>query len=793
VTAMPLAHLRVLEVGTGTALAYCGKMFADFGAAVVKLEAPDGDPARHASPLVNGESAFFTWLNAGKRCVRDGAGVAARVLAGCDVLLDARPKALRDAEPLGLDRPDLVAAALSWFGDSGPYRDFAATDTVIRALAGTYAATGEPAGPPLMHGGCGGEVLAGVSAFTAVAAGLFGRAEAGGRRLEVSIHAANVTVSEYQAAHAVAFPEADQRCGINRFASSSPMGVYPCREGWLGVTVVTPAQWRSFCDMLGLATVGSDPRFVVAPARLEHADAIEALFRPRLLTRTAAEWFAEALERRLPFAVVPDMAGLLAQDVFRARGAFAELQVGGAIVQGPALPQHLTRTPPRRSGRTPALGEADAWPARAPAVVGHDPSRAPLAGVRVVDFSMGWAGPLCTRQLGDLGADVIKVEACQYPDWWRGVDPRDSFFAERRYEESMRFAVMNRNKRGITLDLTAPEGVALLKRLVRGADAVVENYSSGVLPKLGLDYAALSAVKPDLVMVSMSAFGAAGPWSDARAYGSTLEHAAGLPSMTGPDGGPPVTNQLAYGDPIGGINGAGAVLAALLHRQATGQGQHVDLSLVQCIFPFVAPWMLEQSATGRVAPRLGNRHPEHVPHGCFPCRGDNAWITVAVTDDTAWQGLCGAIGRVDLAGRADLATTAGRRANEDAIEAALTDWTRGRDADAAMQALQAAGVAAGVVRLPASLPQDPHLTARRFWQDTDRRYLGRHPQPSAPFRPQGGGPYPVIRAAPTLGEHNAEVIGDLLGVDAAAMARLAADGVTGQDAVPVSRRKETVR
>jgi crotonobetainyl-CoA:carnitine CoA-transferase CaiB-like acyl-CoA transferase len=412
-----------------------------------------------------------------------------------------------------------------------------------------------------------------------------------------------------------------------------------------------------------------------------------------------------------------------------------------------------------------------------------------LAGIRVIDFSMGWAGPLCTRQLADLGADVIKVEACQYPDWWRGVDPRDAFFAERRYEQDLRFAVMNRNKRGITLDLTSTEGVALLKQLVRGADAVVENYSPGVLPKLGLDYAALSAVKPDLVMVSMSAFGSRGPWSDARAYGSTLEHASGLPRMTGPADGPPVTNQLAYGDPIGGINGAAAVLVALLNRQRTRQGQHVDLSLVECLFPLVAPWMLEQSAMGSVGPRLGNRHPQHIPHGCFPCQGPNSWITVAVTDDAAWQALCTAIGRADLAARAELATVARRKPHQDEIEAALAEWTQEHSADSAMQTLQAAGIAAGAVRLPATLPQDPHLQARGFWQAVDRRYLGQHLQPSAPFRRQGAGPYPVVRAAPTLGEHNDAVLGDLLGLNPEAMARLVAAGITGQEAVPVSQRR----
>ena len=184
----------------------------------------------------------------------------------------------------------------------------------------------------------------------------------------------------------------------------------------------------------------------------------------------------------------------------------------------------------------------------APAAVSANPKR-PLEGLRIVDLSMGWAGPLATRHLADLGGDIIKVEACQYPDWWRGVDNRPIVIEQVLYEKSAYFNVLNRNKRGVTLDLTTPDGVRLVKDLVRGADAVIENYSIGVLPKLGLDYDSLRKVNPGLVMVSMPAFAADGPWGDCRAYGSTLEQASGLPSISGRPEGPPAMNHIAFGDP----------------------------------------------------------------------------------------------------------------------------------------------------------------------------------------------------------------------------------------------------
>ena len=171
--------------------------------------------------------------------------------------------------------------------------------------------------------------------------------------------------------------------------------------------------------------------------------------------------------------------------------------------------------------------------ASTPASESGHANRLPLEGIRVVDFSMGWAGPICTRTLADLGADVIKIEATQYPDWWRGVDRRPAYVLEQMYEKSVRYCIMNRNKRGITLDLTRPQGLDLAKRLLADADLVVDNYSVEVLPKLGLGYEVLSKLNPKLVMMSMSAFGAGSVHRDCRAYGSTLEQGSGLPSVVG--------------------------------------------------------------------------------------------------------------------------------------------------------------------------------------------------------------------------------------------------------------------
>jgi crotonobetainyl-CoA:carnitine CoA-transferase CaiB-like acyl-CoA transferase len=454
------------------------------------------------------------------------------------------------------------------------------------------------------------------------------------------------------------------------------------------------------------------------------------------------------------------------------------------------LPQRLTATPPASVGLAPLAGQhSDSWrpsPRRERSV---GAGQLPLEGLRIVDLTMGWAGPVGTRQLADLGAEVIKVEGRGYPDWWRGADYTEEGIAAFGYEKPLYFNWVNRNKTGITLDLTQPGGVALLLRLVRTADAVVENYGQGVLSGFGLDYAAFRAERPDIVMMTMPAFGAATPWAEVRAYGSTLEQASGLPMVTGWPDERPTMNHIAYGDPIGGLSACPAMLAALWHRQRTGQGQHVDLSQVECLFPLVAPWLIEQSVTGRVSPRTGNRHPVYTPHGCFPCDGHDAWVVIAVTDDAAWRALCGVIGRTDLAGDPALATAAGRRAAEEQLEAAITVWTRERSPDEAMEALQAAGVAAGAARgLAEVVLFEPHLMARGYWQDVDRPHMEWSQQPSPAFR-EDGRPYPIRLAAPTLGQSSREVLTRILGLSGAELDRLEAAGVIGEAPIPAGQRK----
>lgn len=396
-----------------------------------------------------------------------------------------------------------------------------------------------------------------------------------------------------------------------------------------------------------------------------------------------------------------------------------------------------------------------------------------LQDCRVVDLSMGWAGPLATRNLADLGADVIKVESCVYFDWFRGWEANQSWIDNNGAEKHPAFNSMNRNKRAVTLDLATEKGRDLLLRLVSTSDAVVENFPSSVLPKLNLGYEVFQEVKSDIVMVSMPGFGSTGPWRNYRAYGSTTEQAAGLPHLSGHPEWPPTMVHIALGDAIAGLNGTAALLIALRHRKRTGEGQFVDLSHSECLLPLGAHGISEQALTGTAPPRLGNRSRYHAPHGSYPCL-EGRWIVIQVETEKQWEAMRDLVGR-PLDSFGSLQDRLARNAELDAV---VSDWTSTLSAATAMAELQAVGVPAGVVNRSQDLRVDPHLDARNFWELIPRPYVGELPYSATAYRVDGK-PMEVRSPSPTLGQHNREVLGGILGVDDSEIADLVREGVIG--------------
>jgi crotonobetainyl-CoA:carnitine CoA-transferase CaiB-like acyl-CoA transferase len=407
---------------------------------------------------------------------------------------------------------------------------------------------------------------------------------------------------------------------------------------------------------------------------------------------------------------------------------------------------------------------------------------AALAGIRIIDLSMGWAGPLATRHLADMGADIIKVESCERFDWWRSWEATEEWIANDGAEKSTAFNTVNRNKRNITLDLEQPQGRELLLKLVGTANAVVENFSGGVLPKLQLSYDVFREVNERVILLSMPAFGSTGPWQNFRAYGSTVEQSSGLPHLNGRADDPPAMQHVAFGDAVGGLNGASALLVALRHQAKTGLGQFVDLSQVEGLFPLAAHGILEYSANGREPVRgEANSATTGKLQGVFPCaastqsEGDDNWIVIEARNENEWRALqiAAAPALDDFSNLSDACT---RRTT---FEARLRDWTITQPAFNLMSSLQAKGIPAAATHSAGTLINDAQLTARGFWQWLERPVVGNQPNPSPPYRSRET-PIRLSTPAPTLGQHNAEVLGGILGLDEQELTDLEANGIIGQ-------------
>jgi len=342
---------------------------------------------------------------------------------------------------------------------------------------------------------------------------------------------------------------------------------------------------------------------------------------------------------------------------------------------------------------------------------------------------------------------------------------------------------MNRNKLGIAVDLTKPEGKKIFLDLVRHADAVIENYSAEVLPKLGLTYDVLSEVNPKLLMLSMPAFGLGNAWSNTRAYGGTLEQASGLPLYTGHPDGPPAMTSYAYGDPNGGLNAAAAMMLGLYLQRTTGKGRHINMSQVEGMLTLTAAFMIEQSALGTDPQRMGNRHAMYAPHGCYPCRTHDTWVVISISDDVHWDSLCKLIGRKDWLVNLNFGSSLQRLLNQSEIDAAVSAWTEQLDAKEVVAILQKVDIAAGPVFTLSQVLDDPHLHERGFWQSIPREYVGQYLSSSTYFRTNGK-PMPINRPAPTLGQHTNMVLENILSMSKDKIQALEINGVIGTEARP---------
>jgi crotonobetainyl-CoA:carnitine CoA-transferase CaiB-like acyl-CoA transferase len=705
--AAALRGLRILETGSGVALRYLGRMLAALGAEVTQV-GPVGDDARLGFA---GEAglAYGDWLDDKKhRGAPEGPAVDA-IICGqtpSEIAEGARLQSLMGG----------VLLALDWFDRTGPYATWRATDEIILALNGSAFGFGLPEGPPMLPQGHAPQITAAVVALNGLFAALLTPPMRRPSRIDVNVLEASLCYAETAAVTAASTGAPSQRLGVNRFTPTYPASPYRASDGWVGVTCLTPAQWSALCALIDRRDLLEDARFATASQRLAIASQVDAALAPAIARRSQAEWIALGIAHRIPIAPMNRPGDLPDLPHWRKRRAFAP--IGQSELQGPALPYAM-----RFEG-----------PPTAPPKGGEE---GPLCGLRVVDFSMGWSGPLCARTLADLGADVVKIESEARPDWWRGWEAGSVDVATR--ETQLNFIDVNRNKRGVDLDLTTSEGRDRALALVAGADVVVENYAAGVLDKLGLGKDVQKHRRPGIITLTMPAFGAQGPWAGLRAYGSTVEQASGLPFVNGEAAWAPAQQHVAKGDAIAGLYAASAVLAALLGRACLG-GADIDLAQVACLFQLGADAIIAEQVNGVPVPRTGHDR-ERLALCCVAQgAGPEDWLVV-VADDEVTQARLEAILGGPAADR-------------------LASWSATRLPESAARTLQSAGVPAAPVNPPHGLTRDPQLQAVGYFQTMERAYVGRHLVGASPFRFDGRRPR-LRRPAPLLGEHTAEVLAEL--------------------------------
>ncbi|WEJ59764.1 CoA transferase [Devosia sp. FJ2-5-3] len=759
-----LAHLRVVDYSDSLAGQYCARLFADFGASVVLVEPPGGSSLRLREPMGQaGESLQFFHLNHGKQSLMlDRAAPAdaqrfAMLLRGADI---AVLPADADADAVSAANPNCIVVQPSAFGTDGPRADWQGPEIVLQALSGMMHNNGAAGREPLFGVANRAAMASGVGAYVGTLAALFAREQNGAGQV--------VRIDAAETAATMCFPYVMQHIYNGsvrqRTEQAVQAGQVLCRDGWVCIWIYN-FRWQALLAALDLPELEHDARFADPAERRTNWDALFAIFQAKVADMSAEDLVEILQQAQVIAAKAYRPSELMHNRHLDARDYWEEIE--GKRILGPAF--RLTRTPRRVQGAAPALGSAQqlAWPAQT-ATGAASAGRPPLEGLRVIELTTAWAGPMSGRVLAYLGAESIHVEAPNRVNSWRlnkdrpnPVNFPDREPGARWYDRSFLFNSQNVNKLSCILNLKTEEGRNTLRRLVEVADVLICNFRPGTLKKLGLDYDSLTKIKPDIIVAELPAFGVHGPMSSYAALGPTMEMAAGMSAMIGYPGGQPEVTGPSYLDPIGGFNAAAAILTALVHRQRTGEGQYVEVPQVEAAMQLIGAEILKAGETGNDPAPNGNRVSFASPHDAFPTSGHDQWIAIAALDEGQWQALCAQMGQPKLASDPRFADLGRRRDNEDELTKIIGDWTRGQDKHELAGRLQAAGVAAAPVQTPKDVAEDPYLAHRGFFTELEHPDAGRHKHPSLPMH-LSATPGAQVRSAPPFGWHNRHVLENVL-------------------------------
>lgn len=810
-----LDGVRVIEWGSFISAPYCAKLLADFGARVTKIEPPEGDPARAYGPFPGDvpdpeASGLYLYLNTNKRSVvldvatAKGCRSLFDLLEDADIFVSNAPIAQRRA--LGLDYahlrkrfPRLIVVGVSIFGDEGGLADTPGQDIDANALSGASHSIGDARRAPLILPCHQAEYQAGVNAAAAACLALIALRK-GGHGQHVDIAATDIlanyvgTMGLLMIYHGAC----DMRRAGRRACGSAgpyPYVILPCKDGDVMLIGRARREWERIVAAMGTPEWTTQPRYqnLVAMGR-DYPEEVDERIKPWLARHSRAELMGVAAEYNFALAPLRTIDEVAATDQFRERGYFVETAHPGlGVVTLPGVPYRLSATPVAAPDPAPGLGADTAaiLGASGPPASASRPSaprppddaamKRPLAGLRVLDFGWVWSGPMVTSTLSEFGAEVIKVEHGGRLDNQRLVG-RPTIDGELlRSGPAIELAPIwhqtNHGKLSITLDIKTEKGRALLDRLVTGADIVLENLTPGALARSGISFDRLSALNPRLIMASMSSVGQEGPLRQMRGYATILSSFAGYEGLIGYPGEAPLGNMnFGLSDPSAALYTLLAVLAALDHRERTGEGQYIDVSQSEALLSGMAEPLIDYFLNGRVAAPTGTAEPRMAPHGTYPAQGEDRWVSIAVADDTQWQALINLMGAPEWARDGALAAGAGRRARRAEIDAKLADWTGAQDRDTLAVMLRAAGIACSPVLTVQEQWALGHFRERGLRHTVTHRCSGAEELCAIPWRMSASQPR-ITTSAPLLGEHNAYVFGEILGLTAAEIEALKAAAV----------------
>jgi crotonobetainyl-CoA:carnitine CoA-transferase CaiB-like acyl-CoA transferase len=773
---------------------YGAKLLADLGASVVRVEPPDGDPLRGRGPHLEGapqgtSSLWYLFFATNRKICNidlstsEGRSELVALADKVDILLTCPGTygaVALDMEELLRRRPEVIVIDTSSFGPDGPWADYLAPDLVAGALAGAVATTGDVDTPPLKCFGDLNFMISGAYSAIAALSALHARRDTGlGQRADVSVHETIASCLEHVLLwywYAPLRPTRPERT-LPRRGSLHWSNAYQILAAKDGAIMVTPTpDMQAHLDWLeevGYIDDLRDPSYMVPENLHNFVNRLMEQTTKWVATRDVESLFHEAQSRHAPYGWVQTIEQVAHNPQLEARQWWTNYQHADRQIKGPGTPYWFSDTPWRAEPaesvttgealssfpeKTPQNPPTASTPAESPGILSD---RKPLSGLRVLDFSHVLAGPFCTRLLGDMGADVVRVNSELRATG--ANDPNTSYYVS-----------FNRNKRSLALNMALEGSRPIARALAEKADIIINNFSPGVLDRWGMGYDVVSKGNPGVILLEMSGMGSGGPWSDFVTYAPTLHALSGLSHLTSVPGREDIGIGYSYNDHQAGLHGAVAILAALESRRQTGRGQRIDLSQFELAVNLLGPTLMDLSANGNAAGPVGNALPYDAaaPHGCYRCKdravdaAEERWVAIACMNDTQWQALRGVMGDPEWARAPGLDTASGRLAATD-LDERLTAWTRGENAEDVMTKCQAAGVPAGVVQSGADLfESDPQLSHAGFLNETDSAHpvLGStfFDSLAIHFRDMPCDDYPRSRV---LGEDSMEVLQEWLGMD----------------------------